>query len=318
MAIDWFTVVAQILNFLILVWLLKRFLYQPILDAIDAREQRIADELANADAKQQEATKERDEFAQKNATFAEQRKTLLAQATDDADKERQRLLGIARTQADALSEKRHAALEREQQTLQTELRRLACTEVFSIARKALSDLADISLEQRIAEAFVKQLQSMDEATKNSLATVLAAPFNDSNQKSNYASANEPILVRSAFDLPAEQQAAIQTALNTQFSADIPLRFETAARVVSGIELSVKGQKISWSIDEYLTALEKNSSQILLPALQSKSVPKAESTSPSQENSHAAEASKEDETPDKSETPQKAENESNTKSTAESQ
>ena len=42
MLIDWFTVAAQALNFLILVWLMKRFLYKPILHAIDAREERIA------------------------------------------------------------------------------------------------------------------------------------------------------------------------------------------------------------------------------------------------------------------------------------
>ena len=60
MLIDWFTVGAQVLNFLILVWLLKRFLYKPILDAIDAREERIAAELADADAKKAEAQKERD------------------------------------------------------------------------------------------------------------------------------------------------------------------------------------------------------------------------------------------------------------------
>jgi len=51
MLIDWFTVGAQALNFLILVWLLKHFLYQPILNAIDAREKLIAKELADADAK---------------------------------------------------------------------------------------------------------------------------------------------------------------------------------------------------------------------------------------------------------------------------
>jgi F-type H+-transporting ATPase subunit b len=48
MLIDWFTVVAQVLNFLILVWLLKRFLYRPILNAIDVREKRIAAEVADA------------------------------------------------------------------------------------------------------------------------------------------------------------------------------------------------------------------------------------------------------------------------------
>ena len=51
MLIDWFTVAAQALNFLVLVWLLKRFLYKPILDAIDVREKGIAATLAGADAK---------------------------------------------------------------------------------------------------------------------------------------------------------------------------------------------------------------------------------------------------------------------------
>ena len=55
MLVDWFTVAAQVVNFVILVWLLKRFLYQPILHAIDAREQRIALSLADAAAKEAEA-----------------------------------------------------------------------------------------------------------------------------------------------------------------------------------------------------------------------------------------------------------------------
>ena len=66
MLIDWFTVGAQVLNFLILVWLMKRFLYKPILHAIDAREKRIATELADADAKKAEARTEREELRHKN------------------------------------------------------------------------------------------------------------------------------------------------------------------------------------------------------------------------------------------------------------
>ena len=96
MLIDWFTVVAQVVNFLILVWLLKRFLYRPILNAIDAREKRIATELADADAKKAEAIKERDEFQHKNEEFDRQRAALLSQATDEAKAERQRLLDEAR------------------------------------------------------------------------------------------------------------------------------------------------------------------------------------------------------------------------------
>src|SRR5450631_2868065 len=106
MLIDWFTVGAQTLNFLILVWLLKRFLYKPILDAIDAREKRIAAELADADAKKAEARKERDTFEHKNEVFDQQRATLLSKAMEEVKAERQRLLGEARQAADALSAKR--------------------------------------------------------------------------------------------------------------------------------------------------------------------------------------------------------------------
>ena len=73
MLIDWFTVAAQALNFLVLVWLLKRFLYQPVLDAISTREQRIAKQLADAAAQAAAAKSEREQFEHKNAEFDAQR-----------------------------------------------------------------------------------------------------------------------------------------------------------------------------------------------------------------------------------------------------
>ena len=84
MPIDWFTVVAQAINFLILVWLLKRFLYKPILHAIDEREKGIAAQLAEAEAKKAEAQKERDDFQHKNEAFDQERAALLKKATDEA------------------------------------------------------------------------------------------------------------------------------------------------------------------------------------------------------------------------------------------
>ena len=91
MLIDWFTVGAQALNFLILVWLMRRFLYKPILNAIDAREKRIAKELADADAKKAEAGKERDAFQKKNEDFDRQRGELLGKAQEEAKSERRKL-----------------------------------------------------------------------------------------------------------------------------------------------------------------------------------------------------------------------------------
>jgi F-type H+-transporting ATPase subunit b len=75
-------------------------------------------------------------------------------------------------------------------------------------------------------------------------------------------AAHPALVRSAFDLPAEQRAVIQQALNDTFSAEIHVRFETAPDLISGIELTTNGQKVAWSIADYLTFLEKGVDELL--------------------------------------------------------
>src|SRR5271154_4625833 len=133
MLIDWFTVGAQALNFLILVWLLKHFLYKPILRAIDAREKKIAAELGDADAKKAEAQKEHDEFQHKNEEFDQQRAALLTKAIDEAQAERQRLLDEARKAAVALSSKRQEALRSEEQNLHQAIRRRTLQEVFAIA-----------------------------------------------------------------------------------------------------------------------------------------------------------------------------------------
>src|SRR5450755_2815503 len=101
MLINWFTVGAQALNFLILVGLLKHFLYKPILTAIDAREKRIAGELADAATKKTEAQQERDAFQRKNQEFDQQRAGLLSKATDEANAERARLIDEGRQAADA-------------------------------------------------------------------------------------------------------------------------------------------------------------------------------------------------------------------------
>ena len=73
---------------------------------------------------------------------------------------------------------------------------------------------------------------------------------------------EPALVRSAFDLPPAQRAAIQNALNETFSAEVHVQFETAPELVSGIELSTNGQKVAWSIADYLATLEKSAGELL--------------------------------------------------------
>ena len=242
MLIDWFTVAAQTVNFLILVWLLKRFLYKPILDAIDAREARIAAEIADADKKRIDAKRERDEFEQKNQTFDKQREALMHQATDEAAAERQRLLNEARKEADVLATKRRDALQAEQQSLSEEIAKRTQQEVFALTRKTLQDLADVTLEERMTNVFITHLHSLNGELRKELAAALQTT-------------TQSPLVRNAFVLPPEQQLKIQTELNATMSADVQLQFEVVPGLLSGIELSVNGKKMAWSVNDYLKELE---------------------------------------------------------------
>ena len=249
MLIDWFTVVAQAVNFLILVWLLKRFLYKPILNALDAREKRIATELADADAKKTEARMEREEYRRKNEEFDRQRAELLNKATDEATAERQRLLDEARNDSDALRAKLQDTLRSEHQGLYEEIARRTRAEVFAIARKALAELAGASLEERMVDVFIRRLRELGSEEKGRLISMLK-------------SQPVPVLVRSAFDLAPAQRALIEGAVKETLAAEIQVRFEVVPDLVSGIELTMQGEKIAWSIADYLASLEKGVNELL--------------------------------------------------------
>lgn len=248
MLIDWFTVIAQVVNFLILVWLMKRYLYQPILNALDAREKRISANLADADAKMAEAVKEREEFTRKNAEYERQRAALMFKAQDEAGNERNRLFEAARKDADEFRDKLQDKMSGEYNQLRDSIRHRTRDEVFAIARKTLADLAGATLEDRMAEVFIVRLLGLGGEEKTRLAALLKSP-------------DVPIVVRSAFDLVPAQRAAIEEAIRTTLASKAPVRFEIVPGLVSGIELNMQGQKVAWSIADYVASLEKDAIEL---------------------------------------------------------
>jgi F-type H+-transporting ATPase subunit b len=249
MLIDWFTVIAQVINFLILVWLLKRFLYRPILDAIDEREKRIAAKIAAADAKEIEAQKQREEYAQKNQAFDQQRNAHMNEVLEAAKTEREQLLDAARQESEDLRDRLERALRNEQSSLNEELIRRAREEVFAIAHKTLSDLAGTSLEQRMTEIFLDRLRQLSPAQITEL-------------KSAFKTSSDALQVRTAFKLSAQQRAAIETVIAEILGKQKPLEFTIVPDLVSGIEINSDGRKIAWSIADYLSSLGKSVDDLL--------------------------------------------------------
>ncbi len=248
MLIDWFTVIAQVINFLILVWLLKRFLYRPILNAIDAREKRIAAKIADADAKEVKAQRERDEYLQKNEEFDQQRKAQMNEALEAVKTERAQLLDAARQDAEELREKLQRGLRNEQQSLNEELSRRTHEEVFEIARKALQDLAGVSLEERMTEIFLQRLGELNTEQMAELKSVFKT--------------SASLRVRTAFNLPEQQRAAIKVLITEILGTEKIIEFDIVPNLLSGIELSADGRKMAWSLTDYLASLEKSVDDLL--------------------------------------------------------
>jgi F-type H+-transporting ATPase subunit b len=148
MNINWFTVIAQVINFLILVWLLKKFLYKPVLEAIDEREHKIVARLKDAEAKEVEAQKEQDEFVKKNKQFDIEKSWLMDKAIADTKIKKDALLEDARKEVDIIQARQQKSLQDMQENLKSNLVQKTQQEVFDISRKVLLDLASVSLEEQ--------------------------------------------------------------------------------------------------------------------------------------------------------------------------
>ena len=249
MLIDWFTVFAQLVNFLILMGLLKLFLYKPILRALEDREKKIAGQLEEARKIKADAEREWNEFVYKNELFEQQRDDLLQQAQNDANHEREKLIEAARREAADLRTSWQQALKIEQTSLHRDIMRQTRAEVFAITRKTLSDLASESLEQCISEIFIRRLRALNESDKNLLTLAIQA-------------SSKPVQICSAFELTPQQQKALEQAVREVFSAEAAIEFQTDAERISGIELSTNGHKLAWNIADYLASLEHSVEEVL--------------------------------------------------------
>lgn len=243
MQIDWFTFGAQIVNFLILIGLLHRFLYRPILSAMDAREERIAERLEAARQKEAEAEAQAESYRAQQEEVERQRKERLAAAEEDAEAHRQELIREARAEVDRMETAWREALRRERASFLSELSRRAAEETIAVARRALEDLADADLQRQATQRFIERLSAREDKEHEQLVEAL----HDGDE----------VVVRSAFSLDAEQRQRITRVLRDRFDLDGEPRFETDASLGVGIEIQTGAQRLAWNLQTYLDALARN-------------------------------------------------------------
>jgi len=236
MSIDWITVAAQIANFLVLVWLLKRFLYRPILDGIDAREAEITNRM-------QEAVEAKDQAAAIEAEYREKKRALHVAQSEMSETIRK----TAEEKRDALLAEAHQRMEQEHVSLQahldeearqyaTKMHHAGAGALLSLTRKALIDLADETLEERMARHLVQQIKPMAAELQHAAGEAIVAVM----------TSHEP--------LPKSAQVGFATELKAVFP-DISVEFDTDADQAPGLVLRMGGAQLAWTVDSYIDELE---------------------------------------------------------------
>lgn len=242
MGVDWFTLVAQIVNFLVLVWLLKHFLYGRIVGAMKEREAKIANRLDEAARQRASAEAEAELFRARNLEFEANREEMLARAGDEAEAYRQQLMEAARHDAEKEQVEWLEALARERQGLLQDFRERLGQEVFSLARRGLNELADATLEEQILKVFVKRLETFDPAERDAITTAVRE-------------SDHEIEVRTAFPISPEAREQLSLALRRELDDDLEARFTTSADLICGVELRTPSHRFVWNVDSYLESLE---------------------------------------------------------------
>ncbi len=242
MNIDWVTFIAQAVNFIILILLLKRFLYDRIINAMDQREERINSRFAEAEQRGKEAEEQKREYQRKAARLDNEKERILSEAREEAEEERNKMLKDARDEVEEKRRKWNESLSNYREGVIGDIRRKLGNQIYSISRKVLSDMTDKELEKQLLDVFISHIE------KGALNEMMGGRDSDSDDKHR-------ALVTSSFDIYGNSQKKIEKLLSKRLASSVGVDFEVDDQMICGIELKYGGKVISWSIDKYLDDLE---------------------------------------------------------------
>ncbi|MFO7965830.1 MAG: F0F1 ATP synthase subunit delta [Desulfobacterales bacterium] len=249
MLTDWFTVLAQVLNFLILVALLKHFLYDRIIRAMNEREQRIKDRLKAADEQKEESRQEAESFRRRQEEIEQQRAGILKRAEEDAARRKEELLHAAKRDRDARQNAWRRSIERDKKAFMNDLRRVSVRQVLALSERLMRELAQEDLERRMVNIFVQKIKELAIEEKNRL------------RKSGNNGAG-PAVVYSAFDVSGDEKKKITDALHEEIAPDLPVDYRRDPELIAGIRLHIDNKRISWNMEDAYRDIEQKMLELI--------------------------------------------------------
>lgn len=237
MLINWFTVLAQIINFLILIYLLKRFLYGPIIKAMEEREKKITGAMEQARKAQEQARLHSVELDRERQALTDAREGLMTRAKEEVRLWREKALDDARHELDKTRQAWIDGLHRDRQVFLAKLKRHVASQVVQIGEKVLRDLAHEGLERQVITVFLEKLVQEDE-------------------RYQFKSVSTDVHVTSGFALNDDLSDELRSQLAKRFPQARSFQFEMATELGIGIEVKTNHLKVEWNLSDYLEDLER--------------------------------------------------------------
>ena len=227
MQFDWTTFILEMLNFLVLVWILQRFLYRPVLAMLDARQHRINEESAHAEQLCHEAETLRLQYEQRLAEWQQQQDASRRQLDEQlAELRKSSLDALKRTLADEEA-KLQAQNQRVTANRETALMREAASAAYAQAAFMLQRLATPQLTRSIVELFVEDLQALPDSEQAALSKAAAALTPESS-----------VEVLSGHALTNAEQVRLSQALSMATGRVLSLLFKQDEALIAGVRVTV--------------------------------------------------------------------------------
>jgi F-type H+-transporting ATPase subunit b len=221
MEFDWTTFVLEAINFLVLLWLLKRFFYRPVLAVIEQRQARTAKTIADAATVQHEAEALKSEYQTRLAHVDEARAAAQEKLDGEIAAERGRRLAALDAELAVERKRRETLGERERSDLELALERQAMTIATRYATRLLDRVAGPELEAKLADLALSELAALTSDKLEALRIALREP-------------GLSVQVASAYPLDEAHRAAFSQALGKLAGRTIAPEFSEDAGLKAGV------------------------------------------------------------------------------------
>lgn len=174
MELDWSTFVLEIINVLVLVWLLKRFLYRPVMTVIEERKSAIAKTVSEAHAAQEEATALREHYERRLVEWDKEKEQARATFQEELSAERQHKLADVQAEMENVREQYAARESRRVKDTVRQAEHTAIAHGRQFASTLLGRVAGPDLERKLIEAALEDLQGLTSSQVDAIAASLPA------------------------------------------------------------------------------------------------------------------------------------------------